>query len=162
MTIDRVVIDASPLIVLFNSKLAELLPQLFAEIVVPGAVWNEVAAAGKTDAASWEFPTVSWVRRVEVSAIYPVIAAWGLRSGESEVLTFAWNHSGYRIIVDDAAARRCARILGMATLGTGGMLVLAKRRGLISEISSSIQAVRDAGLWLSDEVVNLQKRQAGE
>jgi len=65
-------------------------------------------------------------------------------------------------IVDDRAARRCAQSLGIVTLGTGGVLVLAKRRGLIPTVSSRIQLLRDAGLWLSDDLVNLLKQQAGE
>ena len=43
MRIERVAINASPLIVLFGSRQSELLPQLFSEIVVPEAVWQEVA-----------------------------------------------------------------------------------------------------------------------
>ena len=47
------------------------------------------------------------------------------------MLTVALNRPDFRAMVDDQAARRCARTLGIRTLGTGGMLVLAKRRGLI-------------------------------
>jgi len=162
MPIERVVVNASPLIVLFKSQQADLLAELFSEIVVPGAVWEEIIAAGKTDAAAHQLPTVAWARRVEISTIAPEILAWGLDAGESEVLSFALNNSGYRAMVDDAAARRCARTLGISTLGTGGALVLAKRRGLIPSISPAIQALRDSGLWLSEEVVNLLKQQAGE
>jgi predicted nucleic acid-binding protein len=65
-------------------------------------------------------------------------------------------------IVDDRAVRRCSNSLSMITMGTGGLLILAKRRGLISSISPGIQALRDAGLWLSDSIVNILKSQAGE
>lgn len=65
-------------------------------------------------------------------------------------------------MVDDAAARRCARALGIATLGTGGAIVLAKQRGLIKSVGDRLQQLRDAGLWLSEEVVSLLKQQAGE
>jgi predicted nucleic acid-binding protein len=65
-------------------------------------------------------------------------------------------------MIDDAAARRCAISLNISTLGTGGMIVLAKRRGLIPSVLNPIQALRNAGLWLSDDLVNLLKRQAGE
>ncbi|MDA0265992.1 MAG: hypothetical protein O2890_03620 [Cyanobacteria bacterium] len=44
MPINRVVINSSPLIALFKSQQAELLPQLFEEIVVPQGVWDEVTA----------------------------------------------------------------------------------------------------------------------
>lgn len=161
MLIDKVVINASPLIVLFKSQLVYFLPQLFTEILVPTSVWNEVVTSS-SDAASQQLPTVTWARLVEVSTVSPAIVAWNLGSGESEVLSYALNHPGVRAMVDNAAARRCAHTLGIPTLGSGGALVLAKRRGLITTISSSIQALRDAGLWLSDDLVSLLKQQAGE
>ncbi len=52
MPIERVVINASPLIVLFKSQLADLLPQLFTEILVPKAVWDEVVIDSISDVAS--------------------------------------------------------------------------------------------------------------
>ncbi|WP_263480525.1 DUF3368 domain-containing protein [Oscillatoria salina] len=39
---------------------------------------------------------------------------------------------------------------------------MAKQRGIINDVSERIQALRDAGLWLLDTVVNLLKQQAGE
>lgn len=83
-------------------------------------------------------------------------------AGESSVLSFALKHPNYHAMVDDTAARRCARTLGIATLGTGGAIVLAKRRGLIESVSDRLQRLKTAGLWLSDEVINLLKQQAGE
>jgi predicted nucleic acid-binding protein len=91
-----------------------------------------------------------------------LIAAWDLGPGESEVLSFAFEQPGYYAMVDDAEARRCARTLGIPILGTGGALILAKRRGLIVSVSESLMALRNAGLWLSDELVLLLQRQAGE
>ncbi|MEH2459653.1 hypothetical protein [Nostoc sp.] len=61
MSINRIVINSSPLIVLFKSKQAELLPQLFKEIIVPEGVFTEVTSAGEDDAASRQLPSVSWI-----------------------------------------------------------------------------------------------------
>jgi predicted nucleic acid-binding protein len=47
-------------------------------------------------------------------------------------------------------------------MGTGGVIILAKSRGLISNISPGIEALRDAGLWLSDNIVNILKFQVCE
>jgi len=63
---------------------------------------------------------------------------------------------------DDRAARRCAKSLNITTIGTGRVLILAKQRGLIPSVVPKIQALRDAGLWLSDSIVNLLKQEAGE
>lgn len=160
MPISQVVINASPLIVLFKSGQADLLPQLFEHIIVPHAVYDEVIAV-KTDAAAAQLPTVTWYNRTAVP-IDPAIPPWDLGAGESAVLSFALANPGYRAMVDDAAARRCARALGIATLGTGGAIVLAKRRGLITSVGDRLQRLKDAGLWLSEDVVNLLKEQAGE
>jgi len=160
MPIDRVVINASPLIVLFKSGQAELLPQLFNEILIPQAVWEEVTTS-KNDIASQKLPIVSWARSIQVS-IHPSIATWDLGAGESTVLSFALENPGYRAMIDDSAARRCARALRIATLGTGGALVLAKRRGLIESVEDRLRWLQDEGLWLSEEVINLLKQQAGE
>ncbi|MEH2228372.1 MAG: DUF3368 domain-containing protein [Nostoc sp.] len=65
-------------------------------------------------------------------------------------------------IVDGRAAWRCSQALGINTIVTGGLLILAKRRGLIPSISPKIQALRDAGLRLSNTLVNLLKQQTGE
>ena len=161
MPIERVVLNASPLITLFKSKLTDLLPQLFSDVQIPPAVWQEVIVT-KDDIAAQTLPSISWAQRTEAVAISPVIAAWDLGAGESEVLSYALLHPKYTAMIDDAAARRCAISLNISTLGTGGAIVLAKRRGLILSVIEPIQALRNAGLWLSEELVQLLKQQAGE
>ncbi len=162
MSINRVIVNSSPLIVLFKSQQAELLPQLFPEILVPEGVFAEVTMAGEDDAAARQLPNVAWIQAVEVTYIVPEVATWDLGKGESQVLSLASTTTECAAIVDDRAARRCAQTLGITTIGTGGLLILAKRRGIISSISPGIQALQNAGLWLSETVVNLLKQQAGE
>jgi predicted nucleic acid-binding protein len=87
VSINQVAINASPLIVLFKSNQAALLPQLFDEIVIPQAVWQEVTSSATQDAAAQQLPHVTWVKRVEVM-IAPSVAAWDLGAGESSVLSF--------------------------------------------------------------------------
>ncbi len=130
MRIEKVVVNSSPLIVLFRSGQANLLPQLFREIVVPEQVYAEVLAGGANDAAKIMLPQTDWIIREKVEITLSV-AAWNLGNGESAVFSYAVRTSGFRALVDDLAARRCARAFGIQTMGTGGLLVLAKRRGLI-------------------------------
>jgi predicted nucleic acid-binding protein len=158
----KVVINTSPLIVLFKSHLAYILPQLFTEIVVPEAVWHEIVEVNKTDLAARQLPQVSWVKRVNLTHISPVITAWGLDPGESEVLSFAWFNSDYRTILDDAAARRVARTLNLPLIGTIGLIILAKQRSLIPSISDALQSLKDSGLWISEDLVKFALQQTGE
>lgn len=161
MRIDAVVVNASPLITLFRSGQAGLLPRLFKHIVVPDAVWKEVVLDEWEDTAAQALGQQSWpVREAVVSS--PRVAAWGLGAGETAVLSHALANPPLRAVIDDMDARRCAKTLSIPMLGTGGVLVLAKRRGLLPSVADGIARLRDAGLWLSDDIVRVLKVQAGE
>ncbi|MBE7383582.1 MAG: DUF3368 domain-containing protein [Leptolyngbya sp. SIO1E4] len=162
MPINQVVINASPLIALFKGQQAELLPQLFEKIVVPQGVWEEITARKPEDIAAQQLRAVSWIQRVDTVRVPATILTWDLGKGESEVLSWVVSHPDYMAIVDDLAARRCADALGLKVLGTGATLILAKRRGLISNVAPRLKALRDAGLYLSDRLIQLLKEQAGE
>lgn len=88
--------------------------------------------------------------------------AWNLGAGETAVLSYALGQPPLRAIIDDADARRCARTLGIPFLGTGGVLMLAKRRGLVPSVVDGLEKLRSAGLWLSDDLVKLLMAQADE
>lgn len=161
MRIDAVVINASPLIALFRSAQADLLPRLFDLVVIPNAVWQEVVVESHDDAAARGLIAQTWPVRDQVQ-ISSRVAAWNLGAGESSVLSYALTYPLLRAVIDDADARRCARTLGIPILGTGGILLLAKRRGVLASVSEGLDKLRDAGLWLSDELIDLLKNQAGE
>ncbi|MDJ0519196.1 MAG: DUF3368 domain-containing protein [Trichodesmium sp. MO_231.B1] len=161
MLIQQVIINSSPLIALFKSQQADLLPLIFTDILIPEGVCNEVIAAGKNDVPSIQLPTVNWAQKKERNII-PEMAAWDLGIGESEVLSLALNTPNFAVIIDDRAARRYAHTFGIATIGTGRILILAKQRGIIPLVSPRIQALLDAGLWLSHNLINLLKQKAGE
>jgi predicted nucleic acid-binding protein len=103
---------------------SELLPQLFSDIVVPEAVWQEVAESGHNDVAADGLRKAGWAKK-SVVTLSPRVAVWNLGPGESAVLSVALAQPDYRALVDDRAARRCAKTLAVRTLGTGGVLVLA-------------------------------------
>ena len=162
MPIEKVVMNASPLIILFRGHLESLLPQLFSEICLPMAVWSEVTGVGYGDESVSGLVNAEWAKKVNVPHISPGVAAWDLGIGESEVLTFAVEHPEFRAMIDDKAARRCAKTLGIPTLGIGGMLVLATRRGLIESVRAELDKLRTAGLWVSDELLDLFLIEADE
>ena len=163
MRIDAVVINASPLITLFCSGQADLLPRLFrfSHIVAPEAVWYEVTVAEKEDFAARELGKQSWPLRKSV-VLSPRVEEWALGAGETAVLSYALANPTLRAVIDDRAARRCAQTLSIPFLGTGALLVLAKRRGLLASVNEGLEKLRQSGLWLSDDIVQLLKAQAGE
>src|SRR5262245_50235583 len=148
MSTRKAVIDASPFILLCKCDLIELLPKLFEEISMPKSVSLEIIQG--RDMASerlYEFEE-TWLQRCLVPNKQEVLS-WNLGEGETEVLSMAYaNKEVLTALMDDRAARRCAETLGISTLGTGGLLILAKRNGLIQSVKSELERLETAGLYL--------------
>lgn len=162
MPISRVVLNASPLICLFKSGLADLLPALFQEIIVPEAVINEVTAEGKTDFAAETLVSRKWIHRMADISIDSLVAAWDLGEGESAVLSFSLKNRDYWAVMDDQEARRCALSLRCRFIGTLGIIILAKKRGIIKSVRESMKKLQDAGFWLSVTLMEEICRRTGE
>ena len=162
MLINRVVVNTSPLICLFKSGLAELFPALFKDVAVPEAVIKEVMAKGTVDFAAQTLISNSWIRRIGNIAIDPRVASWDLGDGESAILSFALKNLEYFAVMDDREARRCAISLQCHYIGTLGIVVLAKKRGMISSARETLGKIQNAGLWISETLVNEICRKVGE
>ena len=141
----EVVCDTSPLQYLYQLDLLDLLPALVSRVVVPAAVREELhvgRALGLRVPAVEDLAWVSVRKPVSYQAI-PLVHDLG--PGETEVLLLALESPGTVAILDDALARRVAVILEIPHTGTLGILLDAKRAGLIEVISpllDDLQALR--------------------
>ncbi len=162
MPINRVVVNASPLICLFKSDLADLFPALFKDVAVPDAVIKEVMAKGAVDFPAQNLISNKWLSRIGNVAIDPRVASWDLGDGESAVLSFALKNPEYFAVMDDREARRCAITLQCHCIGTLGIVLLAKKRGVISSVRETLWKIQNAGLWISKTLVNEICRSVGE
>jgi predicted nucleic acid-binding protein len=104
----------------------------------------------------------SWLKIDEVVETPESIRMWDLGDGESAVLAWVISHPGSEAVVDDLQARRCAATLGLPVRGTLGLVITAKQRGKILAARSVIDELREAGMYLSDAVVNLALEKIGE
>ena len=154
---ERWVLNASPLIVLAKINHQHLLTQLADEIAIPQAVLAEINA-GPTGDPARQFLATSPFQVVE-AAPDPVVVAWDLGAGESAVLSHALINRGWTAVVDDGAARRCARALAIPLLGTLGLVLRARLAGLIPAAVPVLQAIQAQGFRLNDEVIRLALRQ---
>ena len=162
MPISRVIMNASPIICMMKAGIIEVLPALFKDIVVPQEVKREILVRGRTDLKGEVLASYQWIRLVNDIVVAPQVASWDLGQGESAVISFALENPGFWAVIDDREARRCATALHCRHTGTLGIIVLAKRRGIIPSIRGYIERLKEAGLWLSDELVDQVCRKSGE
>ncbi|MGI8884848.1 MAG: DUF3368 domain-containing protein [Pyrinomonadaceae bacterium] len=160
--INTIVADSSPLIVLLKSDLEFILPELFEQILVPESVWQEILSGDKNDPAKQKLPALSWSKRISATSLNEKVKNYNLGKGETEALSLALKIDESGVILDDFAARKCARNLKIPFIGTGGLLILAKQKKLINSVSDAVQKVQNQGLWLSEAVIEMLKEKAGE
>lgn len=130
----RAIVNATPLIALAAIGRLHLLQDLFDEVIVPQAVYREVAVAGadKPDADTWA--AAHWLRVMspdQEAALDALLL--GLDAGEMEVLLLARQIMPDWVLIDERQARRVAFALGLPVKGTLGVLLSAVLAGFLSK-----------------------------
>ncbi len=154
------IVDASPLVVLARAGRLDLLRLLGERVRVPSAVAVEVRA--HSDEAARALDAEPWIEEMPRRPVLEVVASWDLGPGESAVLSWALDPPGTLAVIDDYAARTCATVLGVPVKGTLGLALLAKQRGEITTALPLVEALRAAGLYLSDSVIRNALALVGE
>lgn len=158
----EVICNTSPLQYLHQIGHLELLPRLVARVVVPTAVAEELAEGRRR---GLDLPTpenLPWVdlRDPVVKKLTRLVPDLG--HGETSVLLMALESTDAVVILDDALARRYAEVLGLRLTGTLGVLLDAKRRGLVAAVKPLIDDLQQLGFRLSDRTRKAILRLAAE
>ena len=158
------VADAGPLIALAVADVLPLVVKQF-ELCVPQAVLNQCLADPYA-------PGAGLILEVSNGAGFTIIPekatmtldsayAMGLGSGEVAVLSYAQQHSQVALI-DERRARRVAKQLGVAVVGSGAVLVALKASGAMASIRPALVAWYKHGYFLSPALQKQLLAAAGE
>lgn len=159
----KVVVNSTPLIVLSNIGYLELLKKMYKKIYIPESVFREITA--KQDSACHAVKNHSdWilVKKIKDTNSKRMYQA-RLHDGEVEVMILAQEEpTADLVIIDDNAAKKTAKFLGLNVTGTLGVLVKAKKLGLIDHVSIIIEKLISNNFYISDEVINFIKNEVDE
>lgn len=156
------VVNASPLIYLAHADLTDLLLVEGDSVRIPVPVSAEIRRRGPLDPTVRVLDKTPWMEEVNPVAPVPQVATWNLGPGETSVLSWAFAHPGCVAILDDLAGRRCAETLGIPLIGTLGLVLKAKRAGRVPAARPIVDRLRDAGMYLSDRILNPALALVGE
>jgi predicted nucleic acid-binding protein len=158
----EVICDTSPLQYLHQIRLLHILPGLVQSVLVPPAVVQELSQGRKQGVDLPDIGSLDWisVRSPEAASARPLVHDLG--PGETEVLLLALEMPGAVAILDDGLARATAKAAGVPAKGTLGLLLDAKRAGLVREVKPLLDGLeqlrfrlapltRKAVLELADE-----------
>lgn len=159
---EKAIINASPLIFLSRSHHLDLLQAFADEIWVPEPVAMEILQRGQQDITARVIEQTEWLITQPVTTTPTIITEWRLGAGESSVLALANEHPGTETIIDDLAGRKCAASLNIPVRGTLGIVLTAKKRGLIPKARPVIEDMMITGLYLSRKVMDRALSRVGE
>jgi len=137
--------DTSPLQYLHQIGSLEILPVLAAQVLIPPAVVKELSEGIALGVDLPDVSAVNWitVRRPSAESALPLLTNLG--AGEAQVLMLVLEHQDAVAVLDDALAREMAEALDLNFTGTLGLLLDAKKAGLIAEVRpllDRLQALR--------------------
>lgn len=159
----RVLSNTSPLMNLAAIGRHQLLPTLFDEVFATPAVLAELEAGGPgapaADARQWPWLMVYAPRNTDTVRALSL----QLDRGEAETLAAALELKPDLVLIDEKLGRRAAAGLGLAPLGTVGVLLAAKQQELLPAIRPALDDLRHkAGFWIRDAVYRDALELAGE
>lgn len=151
-----IVSNASPLIYLAKCSKLHLLREVFEEVCIPVEVKHEVVVQGKKlgipDAQVVEDAIkTGWIKIHETQQLAPPIR---LDPGESASLSLAKNLGISEVLIDEAVARRAARMMGLIPRGTLYVLLESLKRDLLdfNGLLEALSMLIREGFRLKEEV----------
>ncbi|MGD0652756.1 MAG: DUF3368 domain-containing protein [Thermoguttaceae bacterium] len=155
------VVNASPVIALAKIDRLHLLHDLCWKLLIPEAVVAEILAGPAIDPARQALER-GWIVEVAPHSIVPDLLEWGLGTGETAVLAVAMERKPATAVLDDAAARTCAKAFGIPVVGTIGLILRAKQKAIIPSAADLFRSLREAGFYMDDNLVRSALEGIGE
>jgi len=134
-----IVSDSTTLIVLLDLERTELLSNLFTQIIIPSAVYDEITIKNKNRLPSWI--VVQKVENLEMLEALKLL----LDRGESEAITLALTLK-MPLIIDEKRGRKIALREGLEILGLLGIVYL--------NIKKEYMNIDEARIFVDDTVAH--------
>jgi predicted nucleic acid-binding protein len=159
-----IVADSSPLIVFARSELLPILRQVAGEIVVPQTVYEECTGDMNKPGAK----IISDAHHAGLLTVHADSLVLALPTnmpmldkGEIAAISLAIELSE-PILMDERLGRQAATAHGLSVIGSAGILIAAKRKGLISEVQPVLLTWKSIGYFLSPTLIATVLERTGE
>lgn len=162
-----IVSDAGPLIALSRIDRLALLSAHYGPVVVPTAVFSELRVDSDRPGArtlSAAFAEGAIEPRPLAAGSEDELArlSWVLDPGEASAILVAEQMQARFLLIDERRGRQVARARGLRVVGVAGVLLVAKRSGLLESVGVALAELSRHQYRLSDALVQEVLRLAGE
>lgn len=154
------VADSSALVALAACDSLSLLDEIFGQVIVPEAVFHEVVRADKFQSNRLKDYLHDKVRQVEMQRFVYLDAF--ADAGETEAMLLYKEVAADYLLIDDKRGRKIASINQIRTIGSLGVLLQAKRMGLVRHIAPLVRKITESPIFISEGLVATVLELAGE
>lgn len=147
--------NSSPIMNLAGKGKLSLIKRKFGNVIIPDAVWREVVIDGKGKRGVEDVEKSDWIKvqSVRDKALVRVLEK-DLDRGESEAITLAVENTADVLLLDDKSARLIASNLGLKIIGIIGILIWAKKEGIIKQLGKELENLREkANFRMSEDLI---------
>lgn len=158
-----IVADSGPLIALAWLECLHLPKSLWGQLLAPQSVLSECLESSRRPGASVIRRALldGWIEEVADVILDDDIRVFGLDPGEAQAVAIA-REMNAALLIDELRGRKTASHLSIPHIGTCGLLVQAKRKGLVAQVAPLLAVLVDAGYFLAPALIRDTLRLAGE
>ena len=131
----------------------DLLHDLYHEIIIPNAVYEELQIYHVALCKPW-----IRVEKVQNISLLPD----NLDDGEAEAIALAEELEADLLIIDERKGYKEAEKRGIEVIGLLGILLVAKRKKLISSLKPILSTLKNIGFYIDSSLVCRVLEEAGE
>ena len=150
---ETIISDTSSLLAFYEIGEMSVLQKMYSRIATTSAVQRE-----------FEYPLPTWivVREPLEEHVHNVRQRYKLDSGEITAIALALSIPASTLIIDEAAGRRVAQELGIQVTGTLGILLKAKKQGIIPAVRPLIRKLQAVNFRMGEPLITAILTEAGE
>jgi predicted nucleic acid-binding protein len=139
---EKVYVDTSTLIILNKIEALDLLNKIYGNVFITNFI-----------KAEWNETLPSWII-IEPACNFEqsFLKNFNLGPGESSIIMNALENDGF-LIIDDLKARKIATTLSLRFTGSIGILITAKRLGLIHSVKYYLEKIQTTNFRISDALI---------
>jgi len=150
---ETIISDTSSLLAFYEIGAMPVLQRMYSRIATTSAVQKE-----------FEYPLPTWVVVCEPleEHVQSVRQRFKLDLGEITAIALALSLPKSTLIIDEAAGRRVAKELGIQVTGTLGILLKAKKQGIIPAVRPLIRKLQAVNFRMGVPLITAILSEAGE
>jgi uncharacterized protein len=158
-----IVSNTGPLIGLALIDRLDLLSALYAEVCIPDVVHQEMLQQGENAPGVAAYRKATGIQRYPLTTLVDLSLSAALDPGEAAVIQLARERAIPYVLIDERKGRKIARVVyQLQVIGTAGILVNAKRRGLLMNVRDALVGMCAGGYRIHQQIIDFALREAGE